>query len=126
MPSLKKYGHYLIKSELGRGGMAVVYKCWEESLNRFVAIKVLAEHLIDDQELKARFLREAKSMASINRPNVIQVHFIGEEQGQPFFAMEFVQGQSLADILKPHTKSSINHANNGLSQDKITVIHLSL
>ena len=110
--SKKHYGHYQVKSELGRGGMAVVYKCWEPDLNRFVALKVLAEHLVHDKELKERFLREAKSMAAINHPNVIQVHFIGEDHGQPYFAMELVQGKSLAEILKPRTKLSIEHAKN--------------
>ena len=96
------YGHYQVIEELGRGGMAVVYKCWEENLNRFVAIKVLAEHLAHQQETKQRFLREAKAMAAINHANVIQVHFIGEQDGIPYFAMEYIDGESLADLLKPN------------------------
>lgn len=116
MITVRHYGHYKVIAELGRGGMAVVYKCWEDSLSRFVAIKVLSEHLIHNQELKQRFLREAKSMAAINHPNVIQVHFIGEENGLPFFAMEYIEGKSLADILTPNKQLSIDHAENLLYQ----------
>lgn len=111
-----KYGHYQVHSELGRGGMAVVYKCWEESLNRFVAIKVLSEHLAHDQEIKERFLREAKSMAAISHSKIINIHFIGEQDGQPYFAMEYIQGQSLAEILKPNRALSLKHAKNLLFQ----------
>jgi serine/threonine protein kinase len=111
-----KYGHYKVHSELGRGGMAVVYKCWEESLNRFVAIKVLSEHLAHDQEIKERFLREAKSMAAISHSNIINIHFIGEQDGQPYFAMEYIQGKSLDEILKPNMALSIHHAKSLLFQ----------
>ncbi len=116
MAKAKYYGQYKVITELGRGGMAVVYKCWEESLSRFVAIKVLSEHLINNKELKERFLREAKSMAAINHPNVIQVHFIGEQDGLPYFAMEYIDGKSLSDILMTGTCLTIKHAKNLLFQ----------
>jgi serine/threonine protein kinase len=116
MSLIDKYGHYQVHSELGRGGMAVVYKCWEESLNRFVAIKVLSDHLAHDQEIKERFLREAKSMAAISHSNIINIHFIGEQDGQPFFAMEYIQGKSLDEILKPNMALSLNHAKSLLFQ----------
>ncbi|MCF6319710.1 MAG: serine/threonine protein kinase [Proteobacteria bacterium] len=131
MAKAKYYGQYKVTTELGRGGMAVVYKCWEESLSRFVAIKVLSEHLINNKELKERFLREAKSMAAINHPNVIQVHFIGEQDGLPYFAMEYIDGKSLSDILMTDTCLTIKHAKNLLFQacegllaaHKIDLIH---
>ncbi len=113
---INSFGHYQVIAELGRGGMAVVYKCFEENLNRFVAIKVLSEHLAHDKEVKERFLREAKAMASINHNNVIKVHFIGEEKGQPYFAMEYIQGQSLAQLLKPSYALNLSHAKNILKQ----------
>lgn len=112
----EKFGHYEVHSELGRGGMAIVYKCWEESLQRYVAIKVLTSHLAQEKDVKERFFREAKSMAAISHPNVINVHFIGEEQGQPFFAMEYIEGQSLSEILADHRVLDINHAKNLLHQ----------
>ncbi len=112
----KKYGHYEVVSELGRGGMGVVYKAWEPSLNRHVAIKALGEHLLGDEGLIERFTREAKSMAAINHPNVIQVYYIGKEEGQPYFAMEFIEGISLDDLLRGNNVLSVPHAKEILRQ----------
>ncbi|WP_180236478.1 serine/threonine protein kinase [Marinicella litoralis] len=112
----KKFGHYEVVSELGRGGMGVVYKAWEPSLNRHVAIKALGEHLLGDEGLIERFTREAKSMAAINHPNVIQVFFIGMEQRQPYFAMEFIEGVSLDDLLRGNNVLSVPHAKEILRQ----------
>ena len=112
----KKFGHYEVVSELGRGGMGVVYKAWEPSLNRHVAIKALGEHLLSDEGLIERFTREAKSMAAINHPNVIQVYFIGKEDGQPYFAMEFINGMSLDELLKGQKALNILHAKEILRQ----------
>jgi predicted Ser/Thr protein kinase len=95
-----RIGHYRIVEELGRGGMGVVYKAHEESLNRFVAIKVLGEHLIEDPGHVERFLREARSAASLNHPNIVQIYAVNEENGRHFFAMEYVSGRSLQQILR--------------------------
>ena len=97
-------GHYDIVAELGRGGMGVVYKGYEPALNRYVAIKVLAESLAHDESVKERFLREARSMAALNDPHIIQIYFIGEDAGQTFFVMEFVEGESLGSLLKREGK----------------------
>src|SRR5215470_9819289 len=99
-----RLGHYDIVAELGRGGMGVVYKGHETSLNRYVAIKVLAESLAHDASVKERFLREARSMAALNDPHIIQIYFIGEDAGQTYFVMEFVDGESLGSVLKRETK----------------------
>ncbi len=112
----KKFGHYEVVSELGRGGMGVVYKAWEPSLNRHVAIKALGEHLLGDEGLIERFTREAKSMAAINHPNVIQVFFIGMEENQPYFAMEFIEGISLDDLLQGNNVLTVPHAKEILRQ----------
>jgi serine/threonine-protein kinase len=103
-------GHYKITSELGRGGMGVVYKAYEESLNRYVAIKVLGEHLGHDESFVKRFVREAKAAAALSHPNVIQIFFIGHEPaaagavggagGRHYFVMEFVEGRSVHELLK--------------------------
>jgi serine/threonine-protein kinase len=95
-----RLGHYDIVAELGRGGMGVVYKGYEASLNRYVAIKVLADSLAHDEAIKERFLREARSMAALNDPHIIQIYFIGEDEGQTYFVMEFVEGESLGSMLK--------------------------
>jgi len=96
----QQLGHYDIVAELGRGGMGVVYKGYEGSLNRYVAIKVLADALAHDASVKERFLREARSMAALNDPHIIQIYFIGDDAGQTYFVMEFVDGESLSSILK--------------------------
>jgi serine/threonine-protein kinase len=97
---VERIGHYRIVAELGRGGMGIVYKAHEESLNRFVAIKVLGEHLIEDPSHVERFLREAQSAASLNHPNIVQIYAVSEEEGQHYFVMEYVSGQSLQQILR--------------------------
>src|SRR5450432_3969613 len=100
----QQLGHYDIVAELGRGGMGVVYKGYETSLNRYVAIKVLAESLAHDESVKERFLREARSMAALNDPHIIQIYFIGDDAGQTYFVMEFVDGESLGSLLKREVK----------------------
>jgi serine/threonine-protein kinase len=95
-----RIGRYTIVAELGRGGMGVVYKAHEESLNRFVALKVLGEHLTEDPAHVERFLREAQSAARLNHPNIVQIYAIGEDAGRHFFVMEHVTGQSLQKILR--------------------------
>jgi serine/threonine-protein kinase len=95
-----RIGHYKIVAELGRGGMGIVYKAHEESLNRFVAIKVLGEHLTEDPDHVERFLREARSAASLNHPNIVQIYAVSQEDGRHFFAMEYVSGRSLQQILR--------------------------
>jgi serine/threonine protein kinase len=108
-------GHYEIVAELGRGGMGVVYKGFEPALGRFVAIKELSPSLAHDPALVERFLREARSMAALNDPHIIQIYFIGQENEQPFFVMEFVEGESLSALLKregrlsPETALKILH-----------------
>ncbi|MCX7562189.1 protein kinase [Xanthomonadaceae bacterium XH05] len=95
-------GHYEIESELGRGGMGVVYRAFEPALNRHVAIKELSPSLAHDPQLVERFLREARSMAALSDPHIIQIYYIGTDEAtsQPFFAMEYVEGESLSTILK--------------------------
>ncbi len=105
-------GHYEIVEELGRGGMGVVYKGFEPALSRFVAIKELSPSLAHDANLVERFLREARSMAALNDPHIIQIYFIGTDEatGQPFFAMEFVEGDSLSGVLKRDGKLSVENS----------------
>ena len=93
-------GHYEIVSELGRGGMGVVYKGYEPSLARYVAIKELSPALAGDAAVVERFLREARSMALLNDPHIIQIYSIGQENELPFFVMEFVDGTSVAALIQ--------------------------
>jgi serine/threonine protein kinase len=86
---------YRIDSELGRGGMAVVYRGWHEQLERPVALKVLAEHLAGDPEFSARFLREARIAARLHHPSLVRTFDVTEVDGLPCIAMELVGGGTL-------------------------------
>ena len=87
-----------------------MFKALDTQLERQVAIKLLGRQIADDPMLIARFKREAKSAASLNHPNIVQVYFIGEENGQHYFAMELVLGESLSAILKREKKLSPQRA----------------
>jgi eukaryotic-like serine/threonine-protein kinase len=92
-------GRYRIERLLGSGGMAVVYCAHDEELSRTVAVKLPAEHLAEDEEFRARFLREARVAARLSHPNVVAVYDAGEDEGRPFIVMEVVEGETLAAVL---------------------------
>ena len=85
-------GHPLI---LGRGGMGITYKAFDVNLGRDVALKVISPQLIEGKEARARFLREARTAASFRHPHVASVYHLGESFGDYFYAMEFVDGETL-------------------------------
>ncbi len=89
--------HYRIVEKLGEGGMGIVYKAEDTKLNRQVALKFLAQHLLDDPEAKERFLREAQAAAALHHPNVCPVYEIDEVDGKTFLAMAFLKGETLED-----------------------------
>ena len=91
-------GHYQILSELGQGGMGKVYKARDSLLGRTVALKVLPPELVNDPERKRRLQREAKAASALNHPNIVVVHDILNEDGVDFVVMEYVEGQTLAEL----------------------------
>jgi predicted Ser/Thr protein kinase len=95
----KKIGVYQIVEELGRGGMAVVYKAFQPSLNRYVALKVLPDYYQHDPEFVARFEQEAQAAAQLNHPNIVTIYDVGEDAGVHYIAMEYLEGGSLGDRL---------------------------
>ncbi len=91
-----KLGPYVVTASIGAGGMGEVYKARDTRLDRSVAIKVLPEHIAKRDDLRARFEREARAVASLNHPNICTLHDIGNQNGTGYMVMEFMEGETLA------------------------------
>jgi eukaryotic-like serine/threonine-protein kinase len=102
-------GRYRIERRLGAGGMSTVFQATDSVLERPVAVKLLAEHLAEDEAFVARFRREALSAARLQHPNVVQVFDSGEDDdsGRHYIVMEYVDGPSCADLLREHKRLEI-------------------
>jgi serine/threonine-protein kinase len=93
-------GKYQVQKVLGRGGMGTVYEALDPFINRKVALKTMIAGLADNPELKARFLREAQSAGGLRHRNIVTVYDLGEDKGQPFIAMEFIEGTDLEKVIQ--------------------------
>jgi uncharacterized RDD family membrane protein YckC len=98
----QRIDHFEIRALLGEGGMGTVYLAHDVSLDRPVAIKVLRRELGDKPELFERLIAEARAQARLQHPNVVNVYYIGTHAGAPYFAMEYVRGETLAERLVQH------------------------
>lgn len=96
----KRLGPYEILSAIGAGGMGEVYRARDTRLERIVAVKILPDHLSDRAELRERFEREARTVASLNHPHICTLHDIGQQDGTDFLVMEYLEGETLAERLK--------------------------
>jgi serine/threonine protein kinase len=96
----RKFGRYEIKTEIGRGGMAIVYDAFDPRFEREVALKVLPREMLRDVQSRIRFEREAKTIAMLEDPAIVPVYDFGEEDGQPYFVMRYMTGGSLSDKMR--------------------------
>lgn len=96
----KTIGKYRLVEPLGRGGMAEVYKAYQPGLDRYVAVKLMHSFLAEDKDFLARFQREAKLVASLRHPNIVQVHDFDTEGGMYFMVMEYIDGETLKSRLQ--------------------------
>ncbi len=103
----RRLGKYLIQQEIGRGGMARVYRATDTVLQRTVALKILAPQIGNDPELARRFDREAITAANLRHPSIITIFDVGEAEGLRYIAMEYVAGRTLAEVLADHGKLNL-------------------
>jgi len=110
-----RFANFILLEELGKGGMGAVYKAYDETLGRTVAIKVMQQSIGQDRDFVEQFLQEARALAAINDPHIVQIYSYGEENGQPYIVMELVDGDRL-DHLQEQKKS----------QDEVFVLQTAL
>jgi len=99
----KTISHYRILEKLGEGGMGVIYKAQDTKLDRIVALKFLPKYLLCDEEAKTRFVHEAKAASALNHPNITTIHEIDEVEGECFISMEYIEGNSLKELIHKET-----------------------
>jgi serine/threonine protein kinase len=114
--------HYKIVEQIGEGGMGIVYKAEDTKLGRTVALKFLQNKGLGDKDQRDRFVREARTVATLNHPNICTVHEIDESDGDIFIAMEYVDGTNLLDILRDHPMDSDEVARIGVQVRTVSSI----
>ncbi|HKQ23914.1 MAG TPA: protein kinase [Burkholderiales bacterium] len=97
----KQVGRYQIMERIGKGAMASVYKAYDPSIDRTLAIKFLHQDLCVEEEHRIRFLREAKAAGGLSHPNIVTIYDVGEIEGRPYIAMELLDGVTLSEVMKP-------------------------
>ena len=99
---MTQIGRFEILSELGRGAMGVVFKARDPLIGRMIALKTITAAVAGDPRLLERFRREAKAAGALQHPNIVTIYEMGEAEGTPFIAMEYLEGESLADLIVRH------------------------
>lgn len=109
-------GRYEVLGRIGGGGMALVYKAHDILLNRYVAVKVLRQQYVNDEEFIRRFRREAQSAASLSHPNIVSIYDVGQELEVHYIVMEYVEGVTLNDVIKERAPLQVEEAVHFASQ----------
>src|SRR5262249_50716492 len=112
-PALQQLGDFRIIREVGQGGMGIVYEAEQVSLGRHVALKVLPKNLLPGARAKRRFEREARSAARLHHTNIVPVFGVGEQDGLPYYVMQFIQGLGLDEVLEELKKLQPGNARTG-------------
>jgi serine/threonine protein kinase len=92
--------HYRILEPIGAGGMGAVYKAYDKKLQRVVALKVLPNEYVSQQDRRRRFFQEARAASALNHPHILTVYEVGEDEGRPYIAMEYVEGETLRQKIR--------------------------
>src|SRR6478672_12335093 len=98
--SVEAIAHYRIIEPIGAGGMGAVYKAYDNKLQRVVALKVLPPEYVSQQDRRRRFFQEARAASVLNHPHILTVYEVGEDDGAPYIAMEYVEGETLRQKIK--------------------------
>jgi WD40 repeat protein len=100
IPSARQLGDYDLLEEVARGGMGIVFRARQRSLGRIVAVKILLGGHFADATARARFQEEAAAAAALQHPNIVAIHAIGDHEGLPYFSMDYIEGQTLAQLVR--------------------------
>src|SRR6266700_2046559 len=92
--------HYRIIEPIGAGGMGAVYKAYDKKLQRVVALKLLPPEYVSQPDRRRRFFQEARAASALNHPHILTVYEVGEDEGKPYIAMEYVEGETLRQKIK--------------------------
>jgi len=98
----KKFAHYVVLEKAGAGGMGVVFRARDETLHRDVALKLPSANSLADENARARILREARAASALNHPHICTIYEVGEFEGQPYIAMEYIAGETLSRRIPSH------------------------
>src|SRR5918911_1584968 len=109
MKPIKSIAHYRIVEPIGAGGMGAVYKAYDNKLQRVVALKLLPSEYVSQDDRRRRFFQEARAASALSHPHILTIYEVGEDDGRPYIAMEYVEGETLRQKIK----------NNGLQLKQI-------
>src|ERR671915_293731 len=100
---VQSIAHYRIVEPIGAGGMGAVYKAFDNKLQRIVALKLLPAQYVSQQDRRRRFFQEARAASALSHPHILTIYEVGEDDGKPYIAMEFVEGETLRQKIKTRT-----------------------